>query len=104
FGAAEALVDGDIRLDYAALRERVRTVARAFIALGVGAGDRVALCSPNTHHWVVAALGALHAGAVLVPVNTRFTASETLDVLHRSQARALVVVGSFLGVDRLARL
>ena len=104
FGDAEALVDGDIRLDFAALRERVRTVARAFIALGVGAGDRVALCSPNTHHWVVAALGALHAGAVLVPVNTRFTATETLDVLRRGQARALVVVGSFLGVDRLARL
>ncbi|MEO6088519.1 MAG: FadD3 family acyl-CoA ligase [Umezawaea sp.] len=104
FGDAEALVDGDVRLDYAALRERVRTVARAFIALGVGAGDRVAICSPNTHHWVVAALGALHAGAALIPVNTRFTAPETLDILHRGQARALVVVGSFLGVDRLAQL
>ncbi|MCS7480602.1 FadD3 family acyl-CoA ligase [Umezawaea endophytica] len=104
FGDAEALVDGDIRLSWTELRERVRTVARAFTALGVGAGDRVALCSPNTHHWVVAALGALHAGAVLVPVNTRFTAAETLDVLHRSQARALVVVGLFLDADRLARL
>ncbi len=104
FGDAEALVDGDIRLSWADLRERVRTVARAFAALGVEAGDRVALCSPNTHHWVVAALGAVHAGAVLVPVNTRFTATETLDVLHRSQARALVVVGTFLGVDRLALL
>jgi acyl-CoA synthetase (AMP-forming)/AMP-acid ligase II len=104
FGDAEALVDGDIRLSYTELRDQVHVVARAFIAAGVRPGDRVALCSPNTHHWVVAALGAVHAGAALVPLNTRFTATETLDVLHRSRARALVIVGSFLGRDRLAEL
>ncbi len=56
-------------------------------------------------HWVVAALGALCAGAVLVPINTRFTAAETQDVLHtQCRARALIVEGEFLGRDRLAEL
>ncbi|MCI2416351.1 FadD3 family acyl-CoA ligase [Saccharopolyspora sp. K220] len=104
FPARDAVVDGSVRISFAELLERVRTVARAFIGVGIGPGDRVALCAPNTHHWVVAALGALYAGATIVPVNTRFTGAETLDVLHRSGARALVIAGEFLGVDRLAAL
>jgi acyl-CoA synthetase (AMP-forming)/AMP-acid ligase II len=104
FGAAEALVDGSVRLTYAQLHERVRTLARVLIARGVEPGDRVAICAPNTHHWVLAALGALYAGATLVPVNTRFTGPEILDVVCRSRARALVVAGRFLDTDRLAKL
>ena len=70
----------------------------------MAAGDRVAIWSPNTHHWVLGALGALHAGATLVPVSTRFTGHEALDVIGRSGARALIVAGPFLGTDRLAAL
>ena len=70
----------------------------------MAAGDRVAIWSPNTHHWVLGALGALHAGAALVPVSTRFTGHEALDVIGRSGARALIVAGPFLGTDRLAAL
>ncbi len=103
-GAAEALVDGDIRLTYTELRAAVHTAAQTLIGMGVRPGDRVALCAPNSRHWVVAALGALHAGAALVPINTRFTAAETLDVLQRSHARAFIVEGEFLGRDRLAEL
>lgn len=104
FGDQEALVDGDLRLGFTELHARARRCARMFIAEGVRAGDRVAIWSPNTHHWVQAALGALCAGATLVPVNTRFTGAEAFDLLHRSRAAALVVTGTFLGTDRLRRL
>jgi acyl-CoA synthetase (AMP-forming)/AMP-acid ligase II len=100
----EALVDGETRLTWAQLHDRVRTLARFFVAEGIEPGDRVAVQAPNTHHWVLAALGALHAGATLVPVSTRLTGHEALDMLQRSRARALVVAGPFLGVDRLAQL
>ena len=79
-------------------------VAAALIAEGVAPGDRVAIWAPNTRHWVLAALGALSAGGVLVPVSTRFTGPEALDVISRSGARALFVAGDFLGVDRLGAL
>ena len=79
-------------------------VAAALIAEGVVPADRVAIWAPNTHHWVLAALGALSAGATLVPVSTRFTGPEALDVIGRSGARVLFVAGDFLGVDRLAAL
>jgi acyl-CoA synthetase (AMP-forming)/AMP-acid ligase II len=105
YGDAPALVEpGGPRLSYVELHDRVRTVARALIAEGVRPGDRVAIWSPNTHHWVQAALGASYAGATLVPINTRFTGPEALDVVRRSAARCLIVAGPFLGVDRLAAL
>jgi acyl-CoA synthetase (AMP-forming)/AMP-acid ligase II len=105
YGDAEALVEpGGPRLSYRELHDRVREVAGAFIAAGIQPGDRVAVWSPNTHHWVLAGLGAQFAGGVLVPVNTRYTGPEALDVIHRSRARALVVAGPFLGTDRLSAL
>jgi acyl-CoA synthetase (AMP-forming)/AMP-acid ligase II len=105
FGDAVAVAEpGGPALSYCDLHERVRQAARALIASGIEPGDRVAIWSPNTHHWVIAGLGALYAGATLVPVNTRFTGTEALDVITRSGAKALVVAGPFLGADRLALL
>jgi acyl-CoA synthetase (AMP-forming)/AMP-acid ligase II len=105
FGDAEALAEpGGVRLSYRELHERVGEVARALIADRVHPGDRVAVWCPNTAAWVLAALGALTAGATLVPVSTRFTGAEALDVISRSRARALFVDDEFLGVGRLAAL
>jgi HIP---CoA ligase len=95
---------GGPRLTYRELHGRVRAVAGALLELGVKPGDRVAIWSPNTHRWVISALGALSAGATLVPVNTRFTGPEALDVIGRSGASALFVAGPFLGMDRLTAL
>jgi acyl-CoA synthetase (AMP-forming)/AMP-acid ligase II len=104
YGAAEALVDGDVRLSFAELLERVRDAARYYVAAGVRQGEHVAIWSPNTHHWVVAALGAHYAGAVVVPINTRYTGHEALDIVQRTRATALVVAGRFLNADRLEQL
>jgi HIP---CoA ligase len=105
FGAAPALAEPDgPRLSWRDVHEQATRVSRALIAAGTGPGDRVALWSPNTHHWVLAALGALGAGATLVPVSTRFTGHEALDVISRSGARVLIVADRFLGTDRLAGL
>ena len=105
FGDAPALAEpGGPRISYRQLHKQVTRVARALIAEGVAPGDRVAIWSPNTHHWVLAALGALHAGATLVPVSTRFTGYEAFDIISRSGACALIVAGPFLGTDRLAAL
>ncbi|MBN6041434.1 FadD3 family acyl-CoA ligase [Amycolatopsis sp. 195334CR] len=100
----EALVDGPARLSWPELHEQVLGRAAWFAERGVHRGDRVAICAPNTHQWVIAALGALTAGAVLVPINTRFTGPEMRDVITRSRAKALVVADDFLGVDRLAQI
>jgi HIP---CoA ligase len=105
FGDGMALAGPDgPRLSYRELDERVTTVAAALIGGGLAPGDRVAVWGPNDHYWVLAALGTLAAGGVLVPVSTRFTGPEALDVIGRSRARALFVASDFLGVDRLGTL
>ncbi|MCW2497023.1 FadD3 family acyl-CoA ligase [Jatrophihabitans sp.] len=101
---AEAVADGPVRLTFAELLDQVRTAARFYLAQGVQPGEHVAVWAPNTYRWVIAALGVHYAGATLVPINTRYTAHEALDILERTRAAALVVAGPFLGVDRLAEL
>ena len=64
----------------------------------------MALWAPNSPEWILAVLGLFQAGAVLVPVNTRFKGVEAGDILARSGARALVTVTDFLGTDHLGLL
>jgi HIP---CoA ligase len=104
FGDAEALVDGDLRLSFRELADGASDVTRAAMAAGIGRGDRVGIWAPNMGEWVLAALGLLGAGAVLVPVNTRFKGAEAADVLRRSGAVALFTVRGFLDLDYPAML
>ncbi len=102
--AAEAVVDGDVRLTFGELRSRALDVARALVASGVDTGDRVALWAPNSADWIVTSFGVYYAGAVLVPLNTRYRGEEAGHILRTSGARLLFTVGSFLDVDYVASL
>jgi HIP---CoA ligase len=103
-GATEALVDGEVRLTYAQLAREVDRYASGFVAAGVGAGDRAAIWAPNCAEWMLAALGLLRAGAVLVPLNTRFKGGEAAYIIGDSGASTLVTVRGFLGADYPAML
>ena len=102
--AQDALITDDRSFTAAALRNEVHRAAAALITLGVQPGDRVAIWSPNTWHWVVACLAIHHAGAAMVPLNTRYTAAEASDILARTEAPVLFAMGRFLGNDRAADL
>ncbi|WP_082022883.1 FadD3 family acyl-CoA ligase [Mycolicibacterium setense] len=108
FGDAEALVDygdnpvgagGPLRLSFTELVGRIRKASGAFAEFGVAKGDRVAVWAPNSAEWIIAAFGIMAAGAVLVPVNTRFKAEEAADVVARSGAKAVMVQKGFLGQE-----
>ncbi|RSN67536.1 FadD3 family acyl-CoA ligase [Actinomadura sp. WAC 06369] len=103
-GRREAVAAGEVRWTFARLRDEVETAARAAIAAGVRPGDRAAIWAPNGAGWIVAALGLVSAGAVLVPLNTRYRGAEAADVLRRSRASALFTVRGFLGNDYPAML
>jgi acyl-CoA synthetase (AMP-forming)/AMP-acid ligase II len=104
FAEREGLVDGDVRLSFAELAAAVERATRAFIASGIEPGDRVAMWAPNMGEWVVAGLGALGAGAVLVPINTRFKGAEAAYILEKSGASTLLTVTGFLDTDYVAVL
>jgi len=74
---AEALVEvGGDRISYRQLWDRAARVAGGLSEQGIRPGDRVAIRLPNSIDWVLAFLGGVLAGAIVVPVNTRFTDSE----------------------------
>jgi acyl-CoA synthetase (AMP-forming)/AMP-acid ligase II len=105
FGELEAVVDvhgphgTTVRLTFDQLAEEVASATRAIVANGIDRGDRLAIWAPNCAEWVVAALGAVGAGALLVPLNTRFKGAEAAYILRESGARILFTVDGFLGTD-----
>ena len=110
FGEAEAVVDRNgpggttTRWSFDRLADEVATATRAVMASGIEPGDRVAIWAPNCAEWIVAALGAVGAGAVLVPLNTRYKGAEAAYILRASGARILFTVQGFLGTDYPALL
>jgi acyl-CoA synthetase (AMP-forming)/AMP-acid ligase II len=97
FGEAPAIIEDHRRLSFRELAAAAGSATAAFMAAGIKPGERVAIWAPNSAEWVVAALGALGCGAILVPLNTRLKGKEAAFILRRSGARVLVTVAEFLG-------
>ena len=88
---AIAFVVGDERITYAELGRWTDHVAHMLIGeFGVGPGDVVAVAGANSLEWVAAALGVVKTGAIVTPVNYRYTPSE-IEYLVRDCSPSVVV-------------
>jgi long-chain acyl-CoA synthetase len=85
-----ALVAGDARLSYRQLAELVQRTAGALAALGVEAGDRVALLLGNRPEFLITLLAAQRIGAIAVPLSIREQTPGLRYMLAQSGARVLV--------------
>ena len=84
----EALAElGRDRVSYRQWWERSSRIAGGLRAKGIGRGDRVAIHLANGNDWAYAFLGVQLAGAVAVPVNTRFSDAEVDYVVTDSGAK-----------------
>ena len=84
---ARAVIEvGGGTLTYGELWDRASRIAGGLRAAGVERGDRSAIVLPNGLDWVLAFWGTQLAGAVVVPVNTRFKDAEVDYVLSDSGA------------------
>src|SRR4051794_4923924 len=84
------------RVTYRELWDRAARVAGGLRETGVARGDRVAIRYGNSLEWVLSFLGLQFAGAVAVPVNSRFTDSEVDYVVTDSDAKVVLVDGQVL--------
>ncbi|MDQ4116240.1 MAG: long-chain-fatty-acid--CoA ligase [Actinomycetota bacterium] len=94
-GDAEALRFGDVRLTWSELDERVRRLASALRAEGIGPGDRIAVLDLNHPSCVELTLACARIGAANAVVNFRLAPPEILYVINDAQARLLVVGPEF---------
>jgi fatty-acyl-CoA synthase len=84
-----AVRTADADVAWGALADRVARVAGGLAARGIAPGDCVGILAANSVEWCVLALGALHRGAVVVPLNVRYAAPELRAVLAHSGCAAV---------------
>ena len=84
---------------YAQLRDHADRAARGLMALGVQAGDRVALMAANCAQWVMLEYALAKVGAVLVTVNPALKRDELAYVLVQGRVSMLIFAPSFRGAD-----
>jgi long-chain acyl-CoA synthetase len=96
--AAEAIVEvGGARINYRELWNGSARVAGGLRNAGISRGDRVAIRLGNSLDWCVAFWGVQLAGAIAVPVNTRFSETEVEYVINDSGSKFVFMPGVSLG-------
>lgn len=94
-----AVIDGDVRLTYAELDERIRRFAAGFDAAGIGRGDRVVVQLPNSADYLAVLFGLSAIGAVPVLALLALRDHEIRYFVEFTGARAYVTVDRDAGHD-----
>ncbi len=84
-------LDGSVSLTYAAFGEKVREIQSVLEARGVGAGDKIALCSENQPYWPVVYMAVTTMGAVIVPILPDFHDNEIRHIVLHAECRGVFV-------------
>jgi 3-hydroxybenzoate/4-hydroxybenzoate---CoA ligase len=85
-----ALMCGAQSVSYAALAAQVARASNALRALGVAPGDRILLLLRDSPEFAGAWLGAVHAGAVAIGLNTKLTEADYRPMVEDSAARLVI--------------
>ncbi|MGI8335549.1 AMP-binding protein [Actinomadura scrupuli] len=91
---APAIIEAAGTLSHREMYAAARDTAAGLVELGVAPGDRVGIWLPNGAEWAIAAYGVSCAGAVAVPLNTRYTVPEAADIIARSGCAVVVADGA----------
>jgi fatty-acyl-CoA synthase len=98
---AEALVvpHQKVRLTYRQLDAAVDRLAAGLLDLGIEAGDRVGIWSPNRVEWVLVQFATARIGAILVTINPAYRVSELEYCLNQSECRMVFAASEFKTSD-----
>ncbi|MFH1950120.1 MAG: long-chain-fatty-acid--CoA ligase [Pseudomonadota bacterium] len=91
----EAVVCGEVRMNYRDFAKRVWRLSQGLISLGLNRNDRVAIIHENSHEFLEAYFAAAHLGIILVPLNFRLSTREITMILNDSESRVLISQGIF---------
>ena len=100
FGGREAFNYFELgeRLTYQDLKDQADRAANALAAIGVRKGSHVAIMLPNIPAYPIAWFALAKLGAVMVPVNNRYTARELKYVVEDSEAEFLLIHSDYYPV------
>jgi crotonobetaine/carnitine-CoA ligase len=95
---ALVFIDSGERFTYGELRAAVNRVTNGLRSIGVRRGTHVGVMLPNVPEWPITWLAIARIGAVIVPVNTRYTGRELHHALDDAEADYLILHESLLPV------
>ena len=94
----EIVYKGSLRFTYRQFRERVHRLAGALAALGVQAGDTVAVLDWDSHRYLECFFAVPMLGAVLHTVNVRLTPEQILYTVNHAEDDVILVHKDFLPI------
>jgi fatty-acyl-CoA synthase len=86
-----AIIDAGLTFTYAEYQTRVNKLSNALLALGVSAGDRVCILSPNSHFFLESFYATSQIGAILVPLNYRLVPEDHSYIMNHAGVSTLLV-------------
>lgn len=86
----EAVICHGRRVTYKTLDEQVTRLSHALLSKGIKQQDKVILFMPNVLEFVVSYFAVQRIGAIVVPVNAKFTLSEVEYVAEHAEAKAIL--------------
>ncbi len=101
YGTKTALVDGDIRLSYQELDQKVDRLVAGFYRLGIKSGDRVILQMPNSNNFVLVFFALLRLGAMPVLTLPAQRENDVAALCALSEPVAYISANSHLGFNYL---
>nr|MBO2511612.1 AMP-binding protein [Gammaproteobacteria bacterium] len=106
FAERDALVvrHQNLRYSWAGLAEQVDQCARALLALGIQAGDRLGIWAPNCAEWCITQFASAKVGAILVNINPAYRLSELEYALRQSGCSWIICADAFKTSDYHAML
>ena len=99
--APSATVFGATQRNWGEVLRRAACLAGSLRALGIGPGDRVAVLATNSDRYLELYLAIPWAGAVIVPLNPRWSAAENAYAIEDCSPTA-IFVGDGIAADSIA--
>ena len=84
-----------IRWTWSEFAQEIDVLAAGLIALGIGAGDRVGIWSPNRVEWLLTQFATARIGAVLVNINPAYRLAELEYALNAVSCKAIIAAERF---------
>lgn len=91
FATRIAVVSGEEQISFETLNERSCQAANAFLAMGIGRGDRVAFMTHNCLEYLYCRLGLAKIGAAPVPLNSMLKGDEISYIINDAEPKAFFV-------------
>lgn len=91
--------DRDLRFTYREFDERVNTLAKGLLEIGIGRGDHIGIWATNVPEWLTFLFATAKIGAVFVTVNTAYKIHEVEYVMKQADLKAIAIIDGFRDVN-----